>query len=175
MYEHFEGPFGQPECNGSTAATVSITLHLFPLPYHHNAYFLAQAAQAIGRSANSSQIWTWMEAVFANQGEFGNAATESMTAAQVKSKCADLAETAGIERDVVSKGLNDEQMDGNTRFGWKYACYRGVFGTPTFFVNQVPAPAEAAGWSAKQWITFVNTLQGRTTFSTFLDSDTKLY
>ncbi|CAF3126390.1 unnamed protein product [Rotaria sp. Silwood2] len=46
---------------------------------------------------------------------------------------------------MASDDINDE-----TRISWKYACSRGVVGTPTFFINGVVTSANSA-WSLDDW------------------------
>jgi protein-disulfide isomerase len=136
---------------------VRLTLHAFPLPYHRNAYLTAQAAQALGASGHanaSAHVFAWTEAVFAAQGELGNGATESLTTSQVKRKLEGLAKSS-TGQDVT---LFTDAADGAARVSWKYACYRGVFGTPTYLVNGVPAPDDSGSWDADQWIKFVSGL-----------------
>lgn len=141
----------------ASAPRLRSTLHLFPLPYHHNSFLTAQAARALG-DRDETLVWRWMEAVYAAQERLGNAATENMTPAQVKSALADLAEAHGLPARAVAEGLASADADGAARVSWKYACYRGVYGTPMFLVNGAPAPQEAGGWSARQWISFLEEL-----------------
>jgi protein-disulfide isomerase len=154
-----------PDCRDSWPAVremlaamggpVRFTLHAFPLPYHRNAFLAAQAAQALGASGHanaSAHVFAWTEAVFAAQGELGNGATESMTTSQVKRKLEALARSStGQDVDMFT-----DAADRAARVSWKYACYRGVFGTPTYLVNGVPAPDDAGSWDADQWIKFVS-------------------
>mmetsp|Transcript_11250 Transcript_11250/g.21958 ORF Transcript_11250/g.21958 Transcript_11250/m.21958 type:complete len:237 (-) Transcript_11250:48-758(-) len=134
-----------------------ITMHTFPLPYHHNAFLVAQVAHALGEN----KIWDWMEVIYANQEKFGNAATADMTREEVQAALGDLAENHGLPRDVVLNGLKSSDVDQATRVSWKYACYRGVSGTPTYLVNGVPAPTEAGGWSSTQWIRFIDQIRAQ--------------
>lgn len=54
-------------------------------------------------------------------------------------------------------GYGGTAMDGQTRTAWKYACSRGVTGTPIFFVNGVPVEANAE-WTVKQWVNLIDPL-----------------
>ncbi|GBG26398.1 Hypothetical Protein FCC1311_026192 [Hondaea fermentalgiana] len=138
-----------------SSGPLRITMHTFPLPYHHNAFLVAEVAHALG----PEHVWTWMDVIYAHQEEFGNGATASTTPKQVRAALTKLAADNGLPRDVVAKGLRDGDVDMATRVSWKYACYRGVSGTPTYLVNGVPAPAEAGGWSSKEWITFIESIR----------------
>jgi len=133
---------------------LKITLHTFPLPYHHNSFLAAQALQALGAKDHNLVI-PWMEAVFSNQEAFGNPATERMSTKLVKEKFVQLAKDNHLPHQIVADGLDDSTADSNTRVSWKFGCYRSVFGTPTYHLNGVPTPEDAAGWSVNEWASFL--------------------
>ena len=54
-------------------------------------------------------------------------------------------------------GYGGTAMDAQTRVAWKYACSRGVTGTPVFFVNGVPVAADAE-WTVEQWVNVIDPL-----------------
>lgn len=46
-------------------------------------------------------------------------------------------EASSLSAATVLKAYTSSAADGNTRFSFKYAALRSVYGTPTFLVNQV--------------------------------------
>lgn len=78
-----------------------------------------------------------------------------MGQAQVTDRLAKLAmETFGRlteeEWKMGMSGHGGTSMDDKTRVAWKYACSKGVTGTPIFFLNDVLIDADAS-WSEQQW------------------------
>ena len=53
--------------------------------------------------------------------------------------------------------VSNEDIDEATRLAWKYACTRGVYGTPMFTVNDVFVQAQA-DWTLEQWIDLIKPL-----------------
>ena len=95
-------------------------------------------------------------AVYANQEAFGNSATANMSMNQVISQFGDLAQKSlSVSKDNFVAGLNNRTLDLELRTAWKYACSRGITGTPIFLLNGVTAPAEST-WSVQQWKTLLN-------------------
>lgn len=132
-----------------TAAQIKFIYHTFPLPYHHFAYPMAQAAHIAAENGYSP--YTWMEAVYAAQNNFGNTATNNNSWNQVAQQIANLAKSSiGMDPNFVFNALSDPNYDEDTRVSWKYACSRGVVGTPTFFVNEVRVDADES-WTVQQW------------------------
>lgn len=46
---------------------VCLRYHLFPLPYHHNAFMVAQSAYTITSALGNDQFTIWAEAMYRNQ------------------------------------------------------------------------------------------------------------
>jgi len=132
------------------ASNLHFRLHTFPLPYHTWSFIANQGAHYVGTS-NSTAAYAWTEAVFAAQESFGNSATSGQTRDQVIASFAALAEKNAITTsDLMTNGLNDPNVDWNTRVSWKYGCSRSVSGTPSFLVNGVAVQADPS-WSLSQW------------------------
>eukprot|EP01061_Rhynchopus_euleeides_P028548 TRINITY_DN4653_c0_g1_i1.p2 TRINITY_DN4653_c0_g1~~TRINITY_DN4653_c0_g1_i1.p2 ORF type:complete len:246 (+),score=103.51 TRINITY_DN4653_c0_g1_i1:54-740(+) len=146
---------------------VTLTYRAFPLPYHNNAYLSARAAIAA------------VDLLVQNH-KLSNAAAFTAVADQILSKKQDLfqnAATASLTYDetleqvlwpiVQAAGLTDTEKpgflalskasttDGNLRVSWKYACQRGVTGTPVYAADYVISDA-AASYSLQQWKDFIS-------------------
>ncbi|XXQ30125.1 Thioredoxin-like fold domain-containing protein [Plasmodiophora brassicae] len=119
---------------------VRIVYHVFPLPYHRNAFAMAQLAHYIGNRLNTTGFLKWKTGAFAVQDSFGNQATSGLSQDDVNSRLADVvAQHVGIDKESALAALKDGQFDWATRVSWKYACSRAVSGTPTYLVNGVNA------------------------------------
>ncbi|KAI6655520.1 hypothetical protein LOD99_2019 [Oopsacas minuta] len=137
---------------------LGVAVHIFPLPYHHNSFFAAWAGETIMHT-NTSKYTNYMTYIFQHYDDFITGAV-GLTEPQVKQKYAIAAETStGIKAQVILNGYRNIQFDTRARQAWKYACYRDVSGTPTFFVNDVAVP-EASGFDMEQWNSFLGKILG---------------
>ena len=58
--------------------------HVFPLPYHQQAFLLSKAAETVDFLGDSkSSVFTYMDIVFANQDQIYTSSTADMTYNQV--------------------------------------------------------------------------------------------
>jgi len=126
-------------------------LHLFPLPYHHNAFFAAKAGVVIENLAKGN-FWKWLELIFNHQDEFSGAATANFTTNQVLDLYARYAQQLGISSKDFLKGMADSNIEMFTRAAWKYGCSRGVYGTPLFILNGALLGVDSGDWNAQDWI-----------------------
>jgi len=136
---------------------LSFTMHLFPLPYHNNAYTMSVAAHVIAKH-NETKVWDWVEAVFRAQNDFGNKATERLTKVQINDRIATLGESIGISNSILMKGLDNPNMDYSSRISWKFGCSKTVSGTPTFALNSIILPPDSAEWTLHKWSKLIDDL-----------------
>lgn len=124
-------------------SNLTVTAHLFPLPYHDNA-FVASRAIHIVNNLNSSATFDVLEWFFKNQQKLYNGVTHEYSRDAIVNRIANSVFKAVSLENVSLRDLrssfNDRKTDIKTRIGFKYACARGVIGTPTFFVNGFPLP-----------------------------------
>lgn len=67
-----------------------------------------------------------------------NGPTFDQTASEVQTRILSwLGEASGLPAPRLLKAYTSSSSDMNTRFSFKYACLRAVYGTPTFMINQV--------------------------------------
>mmetsp|Transcript_608 Transcript_608/g.2216 ORF Transcript_608/g.2216 Transcript_608/m.2216 type:complete len:271 (-) Transcript_608:160-972(-) len=143
---------------------LAVTMHTFPLPYHHNAFFAAQGAQYLGQNNTRGEVnrivQQYTELIFQNQEMFDDASTDMLSAAEVKSMFGSLVQqNMGVPSapfvDALSHGAPADQA---TRTSWKFACGgRSVSGTPSYMVNGVTVAAEST-WTLQQWQSLLNPL-----------------
>ncbi|KAL6995902.1 hypothetical protein U1Q18_006036 [Sarracenia purpurea var. burkii] len=123
---------------------VSLVVHPFALPYHDNSFVSSRALHIVNK-LNPSATYDLLELFFSRQEEFYNQPTFNMSRASTVSCIANLAtEAIGISyHSAVASGFSDRETDLMTRVSFKYGCSRGVFGTPSFFVNGFPLPDDS--------------------------------
>ncbi|KAI6688393.1 hypothetical protein NL676_025221 [Syzygium grande] len=131
---------------------VWLVVHLLPLPYHDNAYVASRALNIVNL-LNTSATFPLLELFFKEQVKFYNAQTVNMSKAAVVSYIANFATqvVANSLKSAVVSGFENTQTDLKTRVSFKYSASRGVFGTPTFFVNGFSLPdsdsiIDYSGW-----------------------------
>eukprot|EP01102_Stenamoeba_stenopodia_P012519 TRINITY_DN396_c0_g1_i1.p1 TRINITY_DN396_c0_g1~~TRINITY_DN396_c0_g1_i1.p1 ORF type:complete len:247 (-),score=43.20 TRINITY_DN396_c0_g1_i1:100-840(-) len=131
-------------------------LHVFPLPYHHNA-FLAAKAGAIVEQYNSDLFWPWVDMIFVNQTLFYTANTMNQSQVQVQNGLAQLVYTTlGVPQDYFLDQMNNnETLDNDVRVAWKFGASRGAFGTPQFALNGVWTQVNLT-WTADDWNGLIN-------------------
>ncbi|UJR27385.1 hypothetical protein I4U23_008675 [Adineta vaga] len=132
---------------------IHFRIHTFPLPYHTNSFVASQGLHVIANATdrNLDTIYRYMTKIFENQQMWYNDATKSMTMPQVIESLASFVDKAGfITKDKFLNGMNSDDINDQTRISWKYACSRGVVGTPTFFINGVTTSASSS-WTLDDW------------------------
>ncbi|CAF0807474.1 unnamed protein product [Adineta ricciae] len=152
-----------PDCKASWPTVLQVIqaygtrihfrIHTFPLPYHTNSFVVSQGLHVIANatSRNSDAIFKTATAIFQNQQTWYNDATKSMTMPEVVNSLATFVAQLGfITKDKFLAGMASDDLNDETRISWKYACSRGVVGTPTFLINGVATGADAS-WSLNDW------------------------
>jgi len=132
-------------------------VHIFPLPYHHNAFKAAQAGLVIQDATDDATWWKWLDSVFDNQIEFADFTTSYLTENECVNKMGLLAAELGVTNSTFFDGMQyGSDYDGNARIAWKYGTTRGVYGTPIFYVNGVFVTDQ--GWTYQQWRSVIDPL-----------------
>ena len=136
--------------------TLGVAVHIFPLPYHHNAFFAAWAGEVI-MQYDPSKYRDYMTYIFKHYDDFISKAVD-MTEPEVQLAYAKAVhESTGIMPQVILDGYKDRKADLRARLAWKYSSYRSVTGTPMFMVNDVIVP-EASGFNSSQWTSFLKNI-----------------
>ena len=129
---------------------VEVSVHIFPLPYHHHAFFVSQLVPFIyDLHKNNTEVFQFIDWIFKNQNSYLSGSS-TLSEPQVKSKLCNETSTA---LKLFTKAQCDQEFSGNahnwnTRVSWKYGTYNGVSGTPTVFLNgvEVDAPETYNDW-----------------------------
>nr|ACU16578.1 unknown [Glycine max] len=143
------------------SSRVSFLLHLLPLPYHDNA-FVATRALHIVNTLNASATFPLLEWFFKHQEKFYGAQTRNLSRASIVDEIVKSAtEAAGSSYyNAIKHGFNDTKTDYQTRVSFKYAASRGVYGTPSFYVNGFLLPDTGATADYKTWRKVIDPLVG---------------
>ncbi|XP_024023765.1 uncharacterized protein LOC21397465 [Morus notabilis] len=140
---------------------VYLVLHLLPLPYHDNA-FAASRALHIVNNLNTSATFQLLEAFFKQQKKFYNAQTRDLPRTAVVNDIVKFASEAVGESyyGALKSGFDNRKTDLKTRISFKYSASRGVYGTPTFFVNGFQLPDSGSTLDFNGWKSFIDPLIG---------------
>lgn len=130
--------------------TLRLTLHMFPLPYHHHSFYTAIGAKAVLKLSSVVSAYQYFDLVYNNLAMLSNDATVNMSTTQVLGLLAGFASQVGIERQQFLATMAMPELDSECRGAWKYSCSRAVFGTPTFFLNDVTVAADPT-WTLDDW------------------------
>ncbi|MQL83689.1 hypothetical protein Taro_016173, partial [Colocasia esculenta] len=137
---------------------VSLTVHPFALPYHDNS-FVACRALHIADKLNASATYPLLELFFKYQDRYYNRPTRELSRASIVGKIAKLAAKAiGHNSSAIESGFEDLSTGMATRISFKYACSRGVIGTPSFFVNGFPLPDGGSAIDYHKWKSIIDPL-----------------
>ena len=107
---------------------IHFRIHSFPLPYHTNAFAVAQGLHVVANATNRNldAIYQYATKVFESQQNWYNDATKAMTMPQVVDSLATFVGQTGIvTKDKFATGMASDDMNYETRVSWKYACSRG--------------------------------------------------
>jgi hypothetical protein len=154
------------------SGTVLLKISLFPLPFHRNAFYAAQAAQVVYNNfvdnvtdeiqaeKNWRKVYDFSSAFFAVQDSFTNVATRNITADEILAKIARIVESStGMTQENALVGLQyGTDFDHYARAQWHYGVSRAVPGTPSFFVNGILAEEADSSWTVDEWKTLLNPL-----------------
>jgi len=145
----FSWPIIQQVLN-AYSSKMHLIIHIYPLPYHRNAFYATQAGLVIQDLKGEKAWFQWLDLIFQNQSQFYNNPTADMTSNDVIKLYAKFAGQLGIPETSFITGMTyGNQYDSDARTYWKYGADRGIYGTPEFYVNGVFVTDQI--WSLQQW------------------------
>uniref|UniRef100_J3LW53 Thioredoxin-like fold domain-containing protein n=2 Tax=Oryza brachyantha TaxID=4533 RepID=J3LW53_ORYBR len=145
------------------ASRVTVVVHLFPLPYHSNAFISCRSIHTVNK-INPLFVYPLLERFFKYQEGYYNQPTYGKTRATVVEEVTNnlVAPIIGKTKLAAYKaGFNESQSDQATRISFKYGCARGVTGTPYFFVNGIPLSGSGSPLDYNKWISLLDPLVGK--------------
>ena len=131
---------------------LGVILHLFPLPYHHNGFLAAQSV-ALAEKIKPGTFTQMVDTLFTNQLTFWDNHSMDKTEKQIIELLCGYAKPLGIDPVSMEQEFKiiNNPLNMSVRQLWKFGCQRGVFGTPTFFINGIWDYAADSTWTASQW------------------------
>ncbi|XP_022753646.1 uncharacterized protein LOC111301911 [Durio zibethinus] len=138
---------------------VFLIVHLLPLPYHDYAFATSRALHIVNL-LDPSATFRLLDSFFQHQERFYNAQTSNMSRVDVVNEIIKFtAETVGNSYySAIISGFNDRMTDLKTRVSFKYSASRGVFGTPSFYINGFALPDSGSTIDYKAWRSFIDPL-----------------
>ncbi len=103
----------------------------------------------------NTQVFQWLDAMFANQSYFYNTAIDTWSFATLRAQLSALSvQATGVN---ISQALLNPAYNMNARLNWKLGCQRGVTGTPTIFINGALTGIDES-WTVSEWQALINGL-----------------
>jgi hypothetical protein len=126
----------------SYSSSVSFMYRVFPLPYHQQAFIVSKAASVVFFYA-PSEIFSFIDAAYANQGSIYNSVTSDMSYNEVVNMVGGwVTNSTGVSASQYAVGMDMSTDDGsavemNTRYMFKYGGLHHSFATPFYQINGV--------------------------------------
>ncbi|MGB3201605.1 MAG: thioredoxin domain-containing protein [Nodosilinea sp.] len=133
---------------------VGITAHLIVLCDHRQSWDLAKAVVAIAAD-NPQRAWQFIDHLYQHQADYGQEAFNAKTRQDLWQLIADLA--AKFDPALADSGLAQQISDeeatvaSRAKASVRYAINRGVWSTPTVFINGSPVPDLESSSTLSDW------------------------
>ncbi len=102
----------------------------------------------VGQSGSAS-YFSYAALLWQHLDDFTGDRGDNMNTSAVISELGELAKQWVAPTEFLT-AMQNPSFESDTRIGWKYACSRAVYGTPTFFLNGVYLSASPA-WTTMHW------------------------
>ncbi|XP_071093175.1 uncharacterized protein [Haliotis cracherodii] len=144
-------------------SVLQLRVHIFPLPYHKNAFDAGKGAFAVDRLTEGNKTYEWFNNVFDHMGSFSNSFTHGETGTKVFSDLSSLAQTLGINKnDFKELMTSNTELELDARLAWKYGCTRAIHSTPMVMINDILVNTNhPESLSFEQWKTIIDPLLKR--------------
>ena len=149
-----------PWLDGVVADQVALAITPFPLPYHVHSYPVAELVpyfMDLCIESSGAQCYSKQYKDFSFQMQSTVLGMKDTSLNDFKTYWADqVATELGLDSTTILDAYSSSKynVDSNTRTMLKYAWSKGVFGTPTVFINGVML--DSAPFSVDGWIELLN-------------------
>lgn len=133
---------------------IAFTIHLFPLPYHYNAFLAAKAVVATWTKFGIEAGLQAINSIFDSQNLILiSEDNEKKSYTYFLELIGQLIRksTPDFKREDYLEAMVDRSIEMNTRYIWKYSAIKGVFGAPMFFINDIEATSLNSASSSEDW------------------------
>ena len=126
--------------------SLSVRVHLFPLPYNMGSFLAAQSCVAAGIVSNETDMVPACLALLYEGSNQKRIKTNALTNSTVPQTTAELVDLVSSHLHVDRTALSQQMQQGlesgassydATKSDWKYGTSKGVFATPAVFINHV--------------------------------------
>ncbi|CAI2366465.1 unnamed protein product [Moneuplotes crassus] len=131
---------------------VYAVFHFFPLPYHHNSFFVSQLIPFVyDLRGRTEDVLTYADYILKNQRNFGQG-SENLSEFGVQQKICNETSTDLSDLDFDYSqcmiSFRNKEYIKETVIQWKQGAHDGISETPTVFVNalEIPAPTTVKEW-----------------------------
>ena len=151
---------------GDKAKDISFIINQVPQPWHPQGAYVHEAALAV-KSVAPSSYPAYVDAIYKafDGGAFKDDQTWDKSRGQIYGDLMDLLKTSVPDVDVAAVqqalalkpdgGNAGNMMTQHIKWAAKYHRTRGVHVTPTVHVNGLEAGIVGSGWTADQWLAFL--------------------
>ncbi|MEL6815360.1 MAG: thioredoxin domain-containing protein [Cyanobacteria bacterium J06598_3] len=166
MFLDLECPFSKRGWNNAMKVVaaygpeqVQWVFQLMTLGNHRQSWDATKAVIAIAHNETQKFI-DFTSYVFSRQAEFANEAWKDKTQTEFHQLLAEFAISATAWADKASfiERLNAKDVYAQARIPARHATMRGVWSTPTFFINGAEATSLSSGSSLEDWQAVLNPL-----------------
>jgi len=138
-----------------------LIVHTFPLPYHTWAFIANQGIHVVAQASgnNMSAVHAYYDLFFGGVQElYWNDVVVNNSTVQIVASMGQQLERAGlISAANFTAGIQNDDLNMDTRISWKYSCSRAVTGTPTFLINGVYTSADDT-YTEQDWYNLIDPL-----------------
>lgn len=138
-------------------AWLQLNIHIFPLPYHHFSFEVAEAGHYI-QVKYPDRFIDFTAHMFDNQDTYLVDALAWDYNTTLHRLANDTQSSTGVPSAEVFSALYNSTNNISTRVGWKLGCSKGITGTPQYQVNGVWAPDASDQVSASNWKSYFQDL-----------------
>ncbi|MEL7351440.1 MAG: thioredoxin domain-containing protein [Cyanobacteria bacterium P01_A01_bin.116] len=144
-----------------TPAQVRWVFHMMTLGNHRQSWDATKAVIAVAGD-DAQKFVEFVSVVFSRQPEFANEAWKDKTQTEFHALLAEFALSATDITDKASfiEQLNSEEVYAAARIPARFATVRGVWSTPTVFINGAEATMISSGSSLSDWQAVIDPLLG---------------
>ena len=130
---------------------VYLILYPMTLGNHRQSWDATKAAIAVADN-DTNKFIDFVSYLFERQSEFANEASKDKTQTDWHNMLADYAVATGWgDRDKFLELLNSEEVYSKARIPARFATIRGVWSTPTFYINGAEAADLSSQSSLQEW------------------------
>lgn len=136
---------------------VKITYHLYPLNFHYQSYDAAHAIYtamlaSVGGSVQPCDVFQkFTKIMFDRQPQFNNTSWYTKSRQDLVTLFTQWAGEVGVDSKKFTAAWNDPRTNAATDQDSVYGKFRGVYSTPTFWINGLPVPTLGHKSSLADW------------------------